>query len=112
MHAGALVPCEQTAITMMRRPPAGFEDVIRSYYFTNGVLNRLRERCRAMLASPSATDAATPAASAPASSSSAPPNGRSAEGALYGPISKGAQAMLAAVLKAMDELAAPPTQPL
>ena len=82
----------QTAVATLRNPPRAFEDVIRQYYIEGNVLGRLRDRCRAILASPPAEE-------------DAPPVG-SAEGILFGPISRGARAMITALLKAMDELAA------
>jgi len=81
----------QTAITMIRNPPGGFEDVVRSYYLEHGVLDRLRDRCRRILNDAPLTDEA--AAAAPADRE-----------VVFGPFSKGARAMVAALLKAMDEL--------
>jgi len=82
----------QTAITMIRSPPGGFDDVVRSYYMEHGVLDRLRDRCQRILNDAPLTDEAA-ATAAPADHE-----------VVFGPFSKGARTMVAALLKAMDEL--------
>ena len=86
------MPTVQTAVSTLRHPPEAFESVIRLYYLERDVLGRLQQRCRAMLTSPSAEETSAPAGNV--------------EGALFGPISRGARAMIQALLKAMDEVAA------